>query len=157
MVVRCPGWECAALSCRIQWRGCRCNALQCEAPHLAFAVSMTATLIGTIDFVASTASVTVTSIGMIDFVAFTITTISTTLLFSITSVFPSFPSLRFLHFRRSSTYLLVPYPYGNCYPYGYGTYHGDYGVFPRTLVGSALWGCVFARSSTTSSTSVSLP
>src|SRR5260370_41193513 len=95
---------------------------------VGFAVStVSMTLIGMIGFVVSTVSMTL--IGLIGFVAFTTTTISTTSLFSITSVFrsshsfnplPSFCSL------RSSTYLLAPYPYGDCGSYGYGAYHRDY-------------------------------
>src|SRR2546426_266902 len=96
--------------------------LQCETPHLAFTVSTMATSIEMTDFVASTASMTVTSIGMTDFVT---SIISTTSLFLITSVFPSFRSFLSLRSLRSSTYLLVPYPCGDCYSYGYGAYHGE--------------------------------
>ncbi len=76
---------------------------------IVFAVSIVSmTLIGMIVFVASIVSMTL--IGMIVFVAFTTTTISTTSLFSITSVFRSFRRSfrsRLLHSLHSN-YLLQP-------------------------------------------------
>src|SRR6266481_8439556 len=97
-----------------------------------FAVStVSMTLIGMIGFAVSTVSMTL--IGMIGFVAFTTTTISTTSLFSITSVFRSFRrsfrSRLLLHSLRSNYLPLSVSVWGLLSaPYGYGAYQGGYGV-----------------------------
>src|SRR5713101_967019 len=89
---------------------------------IVFAVStVSMTLIGMIGFVVSTVSMTL--IGMIGFVAFTTTTISTTSLFLITSVFRSFRrsfrSRLLLHSLRSN-YLLL-----SVSVWGFTTTHTD--------------------------------